>query len=110
MKKFYPGQRVVCIDARFAPDVWEWTNRVPVEGEVYTVSAVVDCPHRVSGKYGGGLRLVEVDTAMPGSTTAPRLNWDVSRFIPLGAAETKSVAKKKRRVAKKRRALQPALA
>ena len=45
MRKFYPGQRVLCIDAEFAPDVWEWTNRVPVEGEIYTVSAVVNCPH-----------------------------------------------------------------
>ena len=107
MRKFYPGQRVLCIDAEFAPDVWEWTNRVPVEGEIYTVSAVVNCPHRVSGKYGGGLRLVEVDTAMPGSTSAPRLNWDVARFIPLEAAKTKSVAKRKRCVSKKKRAPQP---
>ena len=106
MRNFYPGQRVICINGRFAPDVWEWTDRVPIEGEIYTVSAVVRCPHRLTGEYGGGLRLVEIDTEMPGADNAPRMNWDVSRFVPLDVAETKSVAKKKKSVTKKKRAPQ----
>lgn len=107
MNDFYPGQRVICINDRFAPDVWEWTNRVPTEGEIYTVSAVVRCPHRLTGEYGGGLRLVEIDTEMPGADAAPRMNWAVSRFVPLDVAETNSIAKKKKSVAKKKRAPQP---
>jgi hypothetical protein len=107
MNDFYPGQRVICLNGRFSPDVWEWTNQVPVEGEIYTVSAVVRCPHRLTGEYGAGLRLLEVDTVMPGSTDAPRLNWDIARFAPLDVAETNSVAKKKKPVAKKKNAPQP---
>ena len=107
MRNFYPGQRVLCINGRFAPDVSEWTNRVPIEGEIYTVSAVVRCPHRLTGEYGGGLRLVEIDTEMPGANNVPRMNWDVARFAPLDVAETNSVAKKKKSVAKKKRTPQP---
>jgi hypothetical protein len=94
MSSFFPGQRVLCIDGKFASDVWEWTNQVPLEGEVYTVSAVVHCPHRLTGQHGGGLRLVEIDTTMAGSRNTPRLNWDVARFVPLDIKESTSASTK----------------
>jgi hypothetical protein len=107
MSDFYPGQRVLCIDGKFAADVWEWTNQVPLEGEVYTVSEVVHCPHRLTGQHGGGLRLVEIDTAMRGSRNTPRLNWDVARFVPLDIKQTSTASRKKKGRLKKKKASAP---
>lgn len=100
MSEFCPGQKVLCINGRFAPDVWEWTDRAPMEGEIYTVSALVRCPHRLTGEHGGGLRLVEVDTETPISNNAPRINWDVARFVPLDIHETSTATREKRKLRK----------
>jgi hypothetical protein len=107
MSTFFPGQRVLCIDGNFASDVWEWTNQVPLEGKVYTVSAVVHCPHRLTGEHGGGLRLVEIDTTMPGSSNTPRLNWDVARFVPLDIQDGAHTKRKKRRRTTKEKVTAP---
>jgi len=107
MSTFCPGQRLLCIDGKFAADVWEWTNQVPVEEEVYTVSEVVHCPHRLTGQHGGGLRLVEIDTTMAGSRNAPRLNWDIARFVPLDVKESTSASAKKKGHLKKKKASAP---
>ena len=91
INNFYLGQCVLCTNGRFAPDVWEWTNRVPIEEEIYTVSAVVRCPHRLTAEYGGGLRLVEIDTEMATTDAVPRLKRDISRFASLDVAEIETV-------------------
>ncbi len=103
MNDFYPGQRVLCINGKFAPDVWEWTDRVPIEGEIYTVGAVTRCPHRLTGEVGTGLRLIEVETTMQNTMNARRLYWDVVRFVPLDVALTETVAVNKKSVPRPRR-------
>jgi hypothetical protein len=107
MSTFFPGQRVLCIDGKFASDVWEWTNQVPIEGEVYTVSEVVHYPHRLTGQHGGGLRLVEIDTTVAGSRNTPRLNWDTARFVPLDIKESTFASAKKKKRLKKNKAAVP---
>ena len=107
MSKFCPGQRVVCINGEFAPDVWEWTDKVPLEGEFYTVGAVVYCPHRLTGKHGGSLHLVEIDTSMPAWNRAPRLSWDIARFAPLDISETSTASRKKNGRPKKKEEATP---
>ena len=39
-KIFGVGTRVVCIDGKFDPFVWEFVDEVPVEGGIYTISGM----------------------------------------------------------------------
>ena len=39
-KIFGVGTRVVCIDGKFNPFVWQFVDEVPVEGGIYTVSEI----------------------------------------------------------------------
>jgi hypothetical protein len=39
-KIFGVGTRVVCIDGKFDPFVWEFADDVPVEGGIYTISGM----------------------------------------------------------------------
>jgi hypothetical protein len=94
---------VLCINGKFAPDVWEWTDRVPIEGEIYTVGSVIRCPHRLTGEVGSGLRLIEVETTMQNTMNARRLYWDVVRFVPIDVALTETVALNKKSVLRPRR-------
>ena len=105
MSKFCPGQRVLCIDGKFHPSVWEFVNEVPIEGEVYTVRFVRNGPETITGKYGPALALEEISGRLPGCNN--EVCWIVRRFVPLDVAETNSIAKKKKSVAKKKRAPQP---
>ena len=92
MTALYPGQRVICIDGKLSPDVWEWTSQIPREGEVYTIQRVYDGKNRISGRREPGVDLVEVDTSLPGSLKG-RLGWYAGRFAPLDLEE---VSTKKR--------------
>jgi hypothetical protein len=98
--EFYSGQRVICLDGRFAPDVWEWTNKIPREGEIYTVSRVFDGRNRHTGRRELGVDLAEVDSYLPGSGTR-RLGWYAGRFAPLDIQEVATERRKKRTARKK---------
>lgn len=106
MSEFCPGQRVLCIDGKFHPSVWEYVNEVPIEGEVYTVDWIrKNGRDNVTGQIGPALALKEVPGTLPGIKSV--VCWCVWRFAPLDVAEANSVAKKKKSVAKKKRAPQP---
>ena len=105
MSEFCPGQRVLCIDGKFHPSVWEFVNQVPIEGEVYTIRFIRNGPETITGKYGPALALEEIPGRLPGCKN--EVCWIVRRFAPLDIEETTSVAKKRRSVAKKKRAPQP---
>ena len=36
MSSYSTGQRVLCIDGKFHPLVWEFVNEVPLDGRIYT--------------------------------------------------------------------------
>ncbi len=105
MSEFCPGQRVLCIDGKFHPSVWEYVNEVPLEGEVYTVRSIrLGGCDNVTGQPGPAIALDEISGRLPGSKN--EVCWIVRRFAPLDVAETKSIAKKKKSVVKKKRAPQ----
>ena len=114
MSALYPGQRVICIDGKLSPDVWEWAAQIPREGEIYTIQRVYTGTNRITGRREGGVDLVEVDTFLPGSSR-PRLGWYVGRFAPVDLEEVSAIKRKRRtRPPKKtkrasRRKLKPAL-
>lgn len=114
MSALYPGQRVICIDGKLSPDVWEWAAQIPREGEIYTIQRVYVGTNRITGRKEGGVDLVEVDTFLPGSSR-PRLGWYVGRFAPVDIEEVSARTRKKRTRAKKklqsvpRHKLKPAL-
>jgi hypothetical protein len=113
MIDFFPGQRVLCIDDKFHPSVWEYVNEVPLEGEVYTVAWIREGgPNNVTGKIGPALALKEVCGSLPG--VRGEVCWIVERFAPLDiSGATVSRVKRKRRTRRKQltrrvRELQPA--
>jgi hypothetical protein len=82
MSSFFPGQRVLCIDGKFPPSVWDWVNEVPLEGEVYTVAWIRARGHdKVTGKIGPALALKEVSGTLPGVKSV--VCWCIWRFAPL---------------------------
>lgn len=106
MSEFCPGQRVLCIDGKFHPLVWEYVNEVPLEGEVYTVRSIrLGGRDNVTGQPGPALALEEISGRLPGCKR--ECCWIVRRFAPLDVADTNSAMKKKRSVVKKKRAPQP---
>ena len=106
MSEFCPGQRVLCIDGKFHPSVWEYVNEVPMEGEVYTIDWIrPNGRDNVTGKIGPALALKEVPGTLPGIKCV--VCWCAWRFAPLDVADTNSAVKKKRSVVKKKRAAQP---
>ena len=48
MSALCPRHWVICIDGKFAPDVCEWVDAIPREGEIYTIQRVYDGKNRRS--------------------------------------------------------------
>ena len=94
MSALYPGQRVICIDGKFAPDVWKWADAIPREGEIYTIQRVYDGKNRITDRREPGVDLVEVDTLLPGSLKG-RLGWYAGRFAPVDLEEVSTKKRKK---------------
>jgi hypothetical protein len=106
MSDFYPGQRVLCIDGKLAADVWEWTNQVPLEGEVYTVAWIREGGrNNVTGRIGPALALKEVCGSLPG--VRGEVCWIVERFAPLDIKETSAASRKKKERLKKKKTAAP---
>ena len=78
MSAIYPGQRVICINGKFAPDVWEWAAAIPREGEIYTIQRIYNGMNRITNRREPGVDLVEVDTFLAGSLKGP---WLVCRTL-----------------------------
>lgn len=95
MSAFYPGQRVICINGKFAPDVWEWAAAIPREGEIYTIQRIYNGMNRITDRREPGVDLVEVDTFLPGSLRK-RLGWYAGRFAPVDLKEVSTRKRKKR--------------
>jgi len=106
MNDFYPGQRVLCIDGKFHPSVWEYVNEVPIEGEVYTVAWIREGGrNNVTGRIGPALALKEVCGSLPG--VRGEVCWIVERFAPLDIKETSTASRKKKERLKKKKTAAP---
>jgi hypothetical protein len=108
MSNFVPGQRVICIDGRFHPSVWEYVNDVPIEGQVYTVRSVRHGGRdNVTGKIGPAICLKEISGRLPGVDS--EVAWIVRRFAPLDLQESTSATREKKPRPKRKAApaLQP---
>lgn len=83
---FYPGQKVVCVDA-----TWRVPDGPLVEGRVYTVDGVTSQPSIYCGaskSAGFSLRLVEVPRWRGHDYRSDR--FDASRFRPLTERSTET--------------------
>ena len=95
MSTFCPGQRVLCIDGKFHPLVWDFVNEVPLDGQIYTVRAIrFHTRHQITGVPGPGLALMEIPGRLPGS--GKEVSWDIARFKPLEEHDTVTVGKRPR--------------
>jgi hypothetical protein len=114
MNEFYQGQRVLCIDGKFHPSVWEHVDQVPIEGEVYTIRFIRNGPETITGIYGPALALEEIPGRLP--TSKNEVCWIARRFVPLDTQQIATAARKKQKLTKKKakparkRAPQPAAA
>lgn len=99
MSEFCPGQRVLCIDGKFHPSVWEYVNEVPLEGEVYTIRFIRNGPETITGIYGPALALEEISGRL--STSKNEVCWIVRRFVPLDVQDLATTMRKKRKLTKK---------
>lgn len=95
MSDFCAGQRVLCIDGKFHPLVWEFVNEVPLDGQIYTVRTIrFHTRHQITGAPGPGLALMEIPGRLPGS--GKEVSWDIARFKPLEEYDTATVGKPSR--------------
>lgn len=107
MTSFIPGQRVVCIDGRFHPSVWEYVDAVPLEGEIYTVTKIRHGGRdNVTGKIGPAVALKEICGSLPGCQG--EVCWLVRRFAPLDLRQTTTAENKKTRQRQKKKVISPA--
>lgn len=105
MSEFYPGQRVLCIDGKFHPSVWEFVNEVPIEGEVYTIRFIRNGPESITGIYGPALALEEIPGRLPGCKN--EVCWIVRRFVPLDVQDLAAATRKKQKLTKKEAKIAP---
>jgi len=106
MSCFFPGQRVICIDGKFHPSVWDWVNEVPIEGEIYTVARIRAVGRdNVTGQLGPALALREISGCLPGTTG--EVCWIFRRFAPVDLQDSTSATRKKK--ARPKRKAAPAL-
>jgi hypothetical protein len=106
MSCFFPGQRVICIDGKFHPSVWEYVNDVPIEGEIYTVRSVrLGGRDNVTGKIGPAICLKEISGRLPGVNS--EVAWIVRRFAPVDLQDSTSATRKKKSRPKRKAAPAP---
>ena len=101
-KIFGVGTRVVCIDGKFNPFVWEFVDEVPVEGGIYTVSGICfEANGWEAGNVAPGFFFEEIPEGLPG--LEGRICWEAQRFDPIVDADegTKRTAKHPRSRRKK---------
>lgn len=85
-KIFGVGTRVVCIDGKFNPFVWEFVDDVPVEGGIYTVSEICfEANGWEPGHIAPGFFLEEIPEGLPGFES--RVCWEAQRFDPIEDAD-----------------------
>ena len=95
MSDFCAGQRVLCIDGKFHPLVWEFVNEVPLDGQIYTIREIrFHTRNQITGEIGPGLALMEISGRLPGSSK--EVSWDIARFKPLEEHDTATVGKRSR--------------
>ena len=101
-KIFGVGTRVVCIDGKFHPFVWQFVDEVPVEGGIYTVSEICfEANGWEPGHIAPGFFFEEIPEGLPGFEG--RVCWEAQRFDPIVDADegTKRTAKHPRARRKK---------
>ena len=81
-KIFGVGTRVLCIDGKFDPFVWEFVDEVPVEGGIYTVSGICfEANSWEAGNVAPGFFFEEIPEGLPGFES--RVCWEAQRFDPI---------------------------
>lgn len=75
------GQRVVCVDGHFPAQFFEWGDRIPVEGERYTIRKISQGCHGVTGQTALSFLLEEIVNPQPDGYA--EVMFSSSRFRPL---------------------------
>ena len=98
-KIFGVGTRVVCIDGKFDPFVWEFVDEVPVEGGIYTVSGICfEANGWETGNVAPGFFFEEIPEGLPGLES--RVCWEAQRFDPF--ADTDATKKRTAKASRSR--------
>ncbi len=85
-KIFGVGTRVLCIDGKFDPFVWQFVDEVPVEGGIYTVSGICfEANGWEAGNVAPGFFFEEIPEGLPGLDG--RICWEAIRFVPAEDAD-----------------------
>ena len=85
-KIFGVGTRVLCIDGKFDPFVWEFVDEVPVEGVIYTVSGICfEANSWEAGNVAPGFFFEEIPEGLAGFES--RVCWEAQRFDPIVDAD-----------------------
>ena len=101
-KIFGVGTRVLCIDGKLDPFVWEFVDEVPVEGVIYTISGMCfEANGWESGNVAPGFFFEEIPEGLAGLES--RVCWEAQRFDPIVDADEaeKRTAKRPRSRRKK---------
>lgn len=88
---FRIGQKVVCVDARFPPEVWEVCEDIPERGKVYTVRDIELMGDYFTRVRGWALRLEEVRNPVVPPLIS-EAGFSITRFRPLTRAEERREA------------------
>lgn len=78
---FDAGQKVVCVDDKFAPAALRWLVQLPVEGKVYVVRDVkIGFSLVKRGKRKGGVRVLLVGLVNPEAKDGQEHGFNAERF------------------------------
>ena len=84
---FYIGQRIVCIDDKFHPSVFDWGDYLPILGHCYTIRKLVPNGwYPIDNSRGLGLRLTEI--VNPPTPNGREICFSEWRFAPLELEES----------------------
>jgi hypothetical protein len=79
--RFEIGMKVICIHDHYHQEVFEWFDRVPTQGNIYTVSASYIGHEYLTGRPTPGLRFEEIPPLGNGDR-----GFSAWRFRPLEEA------------------------
>lgn len=75
------GQKVICINDAFHPAVWDWCDRIPTAGHIYTIRSIRRAPAYVTRVRGVGFLLEELRN--PRKPSGAEASFCQTRFVPL---------------------------
>lgn len=84
------GQRVICVNGQFPAQFFEWGDRTPEEGSVYTIRKISQGCHGVTGQTALSFLLEEIVNPHPDGYA--EVMFSACRFRPLSEEQPNRAA------------------